>query len=100
MTVTNEVADTPRVVTEKFALVEPAGIVSDVGVLTERLAELRLITAPPVGAAVASVTVPTLVFVPPTTDEGAIETEVRLAGLTVSVHVAVSPLIVAEIVTA
>jgi len=63
----------------------PARIVTEAGVVAEPLA-LRLMTNPPIGAAVPIVTVPVGVF-PPTTELGLSVRFVRLGALMVSLSV-------------
>lgn len=72
-------APTTVVVTVKFAVVAPGATVTLAGVAaTAGLALLTLTTAPPLGAALVSVTVPCDVF-PPTTVLGFAPTAERLA---------------------
>jgi|APCry1669191812_1035378.scaffolds.fasta_scaffold90346_1 hypothetical protein len=83
---------------EKLALVDPAGIVSVVGMWALKLADAMLINAPPLGAGFANVTVPLTEFVPPTTEAGDTAMLTRSAGFTVILPVAVFPATEADIV--
>jgi len=101
--VTDVDAVTAVVPTEKFALSAPAATVTLAGTLATVALLLDSVTiAPPVGAAVVSVTVPVLV-VPPTTLVGLTVTADKLGGggvgLTVSTAVGEAPPKVPEIVT-
>ena len=69
-----------------------------VGIWALKLAELKLIRAPPVGAGAANVTVPPVGLMPPTTALGEMLTLTKSAGLTVIFPLAEFPLTVAEIV--
>jgi hypothetical protein len=83
---------TALVVAVKVAVVAPASTVTVPGTCAAAvLLELKLTTAPPVGAAPLSVTVP-VEELPPTTDVGFRLTEFRIAAVTVSVAVRVTPL--------
>jgi len=67
--VATEVAETPGVVMLKLADDAPAGTDTEPGTLAEGLLETKLIVAPPLGAFLASETVPVAPF-PPTTEVG------------------------------
>ena len=81
------------VVAVNDALVLPAGTVTDAGTVTYDELSDSVTTAPPVGAAPVSVTVP-CEGLPPVTLAGLKLTELRVAaaGVTVSVAVRVTPL--------
>jgi len=68
--VTGVAVATPLVVIENVPVVEPAGTVTEAGGVALLELEVRLIVAPPVGAAADSVTVP-VADVPPVTEAGA-----------------------------
>jgi hypothetical protein len=90
---------TAVVVIANVAVVAPAATVTLAGTVAEVVLLLDSVTkAPPVGAALPSVTVPVL-DVPPATVVGLNVTEVSVGGFTVSVAVCV-PLYVAEMVSA
>lgn len=89
---------TPPVEMAKVAVVASAATVTVAGTVTAEFPELRLITAPPVGAAAARVTVPVGEF-PPTSEAGVVLTLAKSAGFTVTVVVAEVPLSDAVIVT-
>ena len=99
-------AVTVLLVIVKFALVAPAAIVTLAGTVAALVWLLdRVTTAPPLGAALVSVTVPCEVF-PPVTVVGFKDSVDKLAGgggggtgVTVSAAVRVVPLKVAEMVT-
>lgn len=80
--VTNRFESTPEVVTEKFAVDEPAGTVTDDGTTTLPLFELNDTTVPPVGAGAFNVTVP-VGELPPTIWSWEVYTLRRPLGLTV-----------------
>src|SRR5688572_28829886 len=86
---------TPRVVTEKPALVAPAPIRTLAGTVASALLLESVTTSPPLGAGLVSVTVPCELF-PPVTVVGLSESEDKLAGgggaVTVSVAARVTPL--------
>jgi hypothetical protein len=89
--VTAVVEATEFVVAVKVAVVAPAATVTDAGTWAAAvLLEVRLTTAPPVGAALLSVTVP-VEEVPPATDVGLTLTpeSVAPAGAVVTVRIAV-----------
>ena len=85
--------DTPDVLTVKVAVVAPAATVTLAGVVAAELLSESDTTAPPVGAAAVSVTVP-VEDVPPVTDVGLTVTDCSAApaGLTVKVAVWFTPL--------
>ena len=90
MIVTAVLEATALVVAVKVAVVAPASTVTVPGTCAAAvLLELKLTTAPPVGAAPLSVTVP-VEELPPTTDVGFRLTEFRIAAVTVSVAVRVT----------
>ena len=105
-TVTEVALATVRDVTMKFALVAPAATVTLAGTVTALVLLLeRATTAPPLGAALVSVTVPCDVL-PPVTLVGFSASDDKLAGgggggtgLTVSVAVRVAPPKEPEMVT-
>lgn len=75
----------------KFALVEPAAIVTVAGTCAaDALLLCRVTSAPPAGAAPFRVTVPVELF-PPTIEVGFLVNEDRVATLTVSVALLVTP---------
>jgi len=79
------------VVTVKVAVVEFAAIVTLAGTAAEAVLLLDSVTsAPPAGAGPLSVTVP-VEGVPPRTEVGLSETEVRVAAVTVKLAVRVVP---------
>ena len=85
--VTGVEAATAEVVTMKFALVDPAGTVTEAGTVAAAVSLLvRLTEIPPAGAGPVSVTIP-VELVPPCTDAGLTLTEVRPGGVTVSIAV-------------
>jgi hypothetical protein len=97
--VTGVLAATGSVVAVKVAVVAPAATVTDAGTWAAAvLFELRLTTAPPVGAGPSRVTVP-VEDTPPTTEVGDRPTEERPAGVTVKVAVLLTLLKVAVMVT-
>ena len=73
---------TEFVVTEKFADVAAAGMVTELGKLAAMLVFDKLIMAPPAGAAVVKVTVP-VADCPPITADGFMLTEFNAGALTV-----------------
>jgi hypothetical protein len=84
-------ASTGSVVTEKGALVDPAGTVTLDGVVATRVLLLaRETTAPPLGAGPFSVTVP-FEELPPVTVDGLKTSEDRTGGITVSAAVLLPP---------
>ncbi len=90
--VTEVFATTGLVVIVNVVLALPAGTVTLAGTpATAVLLLVRDTTAPPLGAAPVSVTVPVEVP-PPTTLDGLRETELNVGGVTVSVVVLVTPL--------
>ncbi len=93
MIVADVVVLTAVVVAVNVALVLPAGTVTDAGTVTEDELSDSVTTAPPVGAAPVSVTVP-CEGLPPVTLAGLKLSELRVAaaGVTVSVAVRVTPL--------
>jgi hypothetical protein len=87
--VTVVVEETGLVDTVKVAVVAPAATVTDAGTWAAAvLLEVKLTTAPPVGATLLSVTVP-VEETPPATDVGLTLTPVREAAGAVTVSVAV-----------
>jgi len=86
VTVAEALAATAVVVTLKFALVDPAGMVTVAGTVAAALLDASVMLVPPVGAALLIVTVATDV-VPPTTVVGFRVSAVMLSGVTVSVAV-------------
>jgi hypothetical protein len=88
--VTTVLEATALVVAVKVAVVAPASTVTVAGTWAAAvLLELKLTTAPPVGAAPLSVTVP-VEELPPTTEVGVRLMEFRIAAVTVSVVVRVT----------
>lgn len=89
---------TLAVVMAKVAVVLPAGTVTLPGTVAEELLLDKATAIPPVGAAAFNVTVP-VEEVPPATDAGFSETELRPApAVTISAAVLLAPLYVAVIV--
>ncbi len=70
------------------AVVFPSRTVTDTGTVAAALSLLSVTTAPPVGAAAVSVTVPVELF-PPITEDGFTLTELRAAGIGSTVNTAV-----------
>jgi len=78
------------VLTVKVAVLAPAATVTVAGTVAAELEDVRLITWPPVGAAVFSVTVP-VELVPPITDAGLRVTELVDGGSIVMLAPALLP---------
>ncbi len=76
------------VVMLKVAVVFPCETVTDTGTVAAALSLLSVTTAPPVGAAAVSVTVPVELF-PPITEVGFTLTELNDAGIGSTVNTAV-----------
>ena len=91
MIVTDVEAATPHDVIVKVALVAPAGTRTLAGTCAAAVLLLESVTvAPPAGAAPFKVAVPVELF-PPTTDDGVLVMEDKVAAFTVSVVVIVTP---------
>jgi hypothetical protein len=87
--VTGVLVATEVVVAVKVAVVAPAATVTDAGTwAAAELLEVKLTTAPPVGAGPSNVTVP-VEDVPPTTVAGLTLTPVRITNGLMTVRVAV-----------
>jgi hypothetical protein len=91
--------ETPVVVTVNVVVLDPAGIVTELGTVALALFDLSAIAKPPVGAGPLRVNVPVEGF-PPTTDVGERLSGVRLGASIVKVAVGLLPPSVAVIVAA